>query len=157
MFAMVSEPNVLFLLDEPESHFNPRWRVEFLSKLLETPTHTGKRSSEAPSASQEVLITTHAPFLPSDMPREQVLIFERDDDDKVSPRWPDIQTFGASYEGILESCFKISPPLSGLPRRFIDDLMNSNNTKDIEDGLTQLGSSVEKILLADHLDNLKES
>lgn len=30
-------PDVLFLLDEPESHFNPQWRVKFISRLLDLP------------------------------------------------------------------------------------------------------------------------
>lgn len=162
VFTMVSESNVLFLLDEPESHFNPRWRVDFISKLMDVPTNEGRRGDGGASAAQEALITTHAPFVPSDIPREQVLIFKRNDEvpgefdcPRIAPCRPDIQTFGASYEEILEHCFNVSPPISEMPKRVIAELMESNDAAEVEEGLGQLGPSVEKVILADHLDQLK--
>lgn len=164
VFTMVAEPNVLFLLDEPESHFNPQWRVEFMSKLMCVPTINGRRGDGDFVAPQEALITTHAPFVPSDIPREQVLIFKRREDTTVEPgtspidpRRPDIQTFGASYEEILAQCFNVAPPISEIPRRVIDELMESTNAKEVEAGLHHLGRSIEKVLLADHLDQLNKS
>jgi restriction system-associated AAA family ATPase len=76
-FCMLSFPDVLFLLDEPESHFNPQWRIEFISKLLDLPTRDGKRRSQSRASRQDGLLTTHAPFVPSDMTRDKVLIFGR--------------------------------------------------------------------------------
>src|SRR5262245_488185 len=35
MFGMVSLSNALFLLDEPESHFNPQWCVKFMTHVLD--------------------------------------------------------------------------------------------------------------------------
>jgi hypothetical protein len=32
--AMFRDPNTLFLLDEPESHFNPQWRAKMVEKAL---------------------------------------------------------------------------------------------------------------------------
>lgn len=161
---MVNEPNVLFLLDEPESHMNPQWRVEFMSRLARLPTSAGKRADPKTAvAAQEVLITTHAPFVPSDLPREQVLVFRRDPpgDDSgpwpVRPRRPDIQTFGASYEEILAQCFDVTPPISRQPLDFIEELKASADPREVEAGLKALGPSVEKVLVADHLDDLKRS
>ncbi len=45
----------LFLLDEPETHFNPDWRSKFITRLSEC----FKDSSDT----AEMIITTHAPFL----------------------------------------------------------------------------------------------
>jgi restriction system-associated AAA family ATPase len=164
VFAMVNEPNVLFLLDEPESHMNPQWRVEFMSKLAKLPTSAGARADRGTAvAAQEVLITTHAPFVPSDLPREQVLVFRRSegtahpDGPGVRPRRPDIQTFGASYEEILAQCFDVSPPISRQPLDFIEELKESSDAAEVEAGLRTLGPSVEKVLVADHLDELKRS
>ncbi|MCK7492855.1 MAG: restriction system-associated AAA family ATPase [Comamonadaceae bacterium] len=75
--CMASFPNVLFLLDEPESHFNPQWRVKFISRLMDLPTASGKRRKQRPPPLQrDCLLTTHSPFVPSDMPRENVLILQ---------------------------------------------------------------------------------
>ena len=37
MFSMMNERNTIFLLDEPESHFNPQWRSKFISRLVGLP------------------------------------------------------------------------------------------------------------------------
>lgn len=154
VFTMIREKNVLFLLDEPESHFNPQWRVAFMNRLRSVPTADGSRADQPDAAAQEVLLTTHAPFVPSDMKRENVVIFERVDG-RVVPRSPDIETFGASFEQILEHCFRVEPPISEIAREEIKGLMQSKNPAEIEAAVPRLGASVEKVLLLDHLRKLK--
>lgn len=65
--------NSLFLLDEPETHFNPDWRASFISRLREC-------LGGPEGVSQEMLITTHSPFLISDSTPDKVLLFDRDPD-----------------------------------------------------------------------------
>lgn len=146
-YAMISESNALFLLDEPESHFNPQWRVKFVQRLMEL-----TRGRE----NQELLLTSHAPFVPSDMPREQVLIFERDGE-KVTVKEPRIETFGATFDKILETCFNIRPPISRIAEERINDLLKSSDVVEVEKALAELGQSVEKAFLADHLRRLKNN
>ncbi len=161
VFAMVDEPNVLFLLDEPESHLNPEWRVRFMSDVMALPTKDGKREDAGGgSASQDVVITTHAPFVPSDTPRNRILIFKRNEDQqdgsKVKVLRPNIQTFGAKYEEILAECFGVAPPISDQPMALIKELLQSEDAENVEAGLRKLGPSVERVKLADHLEQLKD-
>lgn len=144
-YAMISESNALFLLDEPESHFNPQWRVKFVQRLMDLNKNR---------KSQEMLLTSHAPFVPSDMPREQVLIFSKDSG-KVFVQEPDIETFGATFDRILETCFDIRPPISRIAENKINELLKSEDIKEIESVLVELGQSVEKAFLANHLRKLK--
>ncbi|ODU46225.1 restriction system-associated AAA family ATPase [uncultured Aquimonas sp.] len=149
--CMASFPNVLFLFDEPESHFNPQWRVKFISRLMDLPTASGKRGEAGSGAAQQdCLLTTHSPFVPSDMPRTNVLIFKKGDS-KVEVRRPDIETFGTTFDAILGECFDVRPPMSELPRREIKELMASEDAEAIKDGIEKLGDSVEKVFLMDHL------
>ncbi len=115
IFSMLSFSNVLFLLDEPESHLNPHWRVKFISRLLDLPTKGGKRNAEKKNqvVEQDCLLTTHAPFVPSDMSRDKVFIFGKDKDD-VKVTHPNIETFGTTFDTILEECFSVRPPISGV-------------------------------------------
>lgn len=145
-YAMVEEANALFLLDEPESHFNPQWRVRFVQRLMELTNDRGP---------QELLMTTHAPFVPSDMPREQVLIFAREDG-KIVVKQPKIETFGATFDRILETCFEIRPPMSRIAGERIEELLKSDDVSELERGLQDLGPSVKKAFVADHLRRLKE-
>lgn len=151
MMCMASFANVLFLLDEPESHFNPQWRVKFISRLMDLPTAGGKRGvAGGISAQQDCLLTTHAPFVPSDMPRQNVLIFKKSEE-CVLVRHPDIETYGTTFDTILEECFDVRPPMSAIPRREIDHLMQSHDLKEIKEGIARLGDSVEKVFLMDRL------
>jgi len=155
-FAMLSSANILFLLDEPESHFNPRWRVELLSRIEALGTENGVRKDDSSTASrQECIMTTHAPFVPSDMPRERVFIFTKEMGE-IKVRHPGIQTFGSRFDSILEECFGVRPPISGLSRAEIKRLMASNDVDEVRDGITRLGNSVDKVFLVDKLKRLSE-
>jgi len=155
-FCMMSFPDVLFLLDEPESHFNPQWRVKFISRILSFPTIAGAREDLSSSASrQDCLLSTHAPFVASDLPRERVLIFSKTANmGKVSINRPDIETYGSTFDAILEECFGVRPPISQVPRDDIKDLMESTDPDEIKEGMQRLGHSVEKVFLADRLRQL---
>jgi restriction system-associated AAA family ATPase len=154
--CMISNPNVLFLLDEPESHFNPQWRVKFISRLMELPTDGGNRATaDAAAAQQDCLLTTHAPFVPSDMKRENVIIFTKGES-AVKVRRPDIETFGTTFDTILGECFGVHPPMSEVPRREIAQLMKSNDSDAISAGIGRLGDSVEKVFLMDRLRQLSK-
>lgn len=145
LFAMLKSANTLFILDEPESHFNPQWRVEFVKSLLELP---------GDKATQEVVLTSHAPFVASDISRENVLIFSKDEN-SIQVRKPDIETYGATFDRILEHCFEIAPPISALAKEEIEHLKSDGSVEELEEAMSRLGSSVEKAILADRLRRLK--
>jgi len=153
--CMASFPNVLFLLDEPESHFNPKWRVEFISNIMDLPTtskdkckNEGKRSENSLASMQDCLITTHSPFVPSDMDRKNVLIFSKNEKGVIESRSPRIQTYGSKFDAILAECFDISPQISGVPREQIKELMANGTKEQIQDVIANLGESTERMKLA---------
>jgi len=148
VIAMFREANTLFLLDEPESHFNPQWRTKLITRLMDLPVQG--------LAEQEFILTTHAPFVPSDMYREQVRIFSKQDD-KLFASKPDIETFGATYDSILSHCFDIDPPISHMAQEKINELKKTASAEEIESEMPRIGSSVEKALLADRLFELKNT
>jgi predicted ATP-binding protein involved in virulence len=100
-------------------------------------------------------MTTHAPFVPSDMPRERVFIFTKEMGE-IKVRHPGIQTFGSRFDSILEECFGVRPPISGLSRAEIKRLMASNDVDEVRDGISRLGNSVDKVFLVDKLKRLSE-
>lgn len=160
--CMISDANVLFLLDEPESHFNPQWRVEFVSRLMKLPTSQGKRgeAGSAP-AQQDCLMTTHAPFVPSDMLSGNVLIFKKNDEQgegnvRVKVERPRIETFGTTFDKILQVCFDVRPPISGISRAKIKTLEGEDNLEKLREGITELGDSVQKVFLMDRYRQLLE-
>src|SRR5690606_7169223 len=82
--------NSLFLLDEPETHFNPDWRAKFISILRDCLKTDGSDHAYL----RELLITSHSPFIISDSHEENVLIFRKNDDTGVvTVERPDFNTF----------------------------------------------------------------
>jgi restriction system-associated AAA family ATPase len=157
--AMQSFSNVLFLLDEPESHFNPQWRVKAVSRMLDLPTANGRRSDggkRSQVGEQECLLTTHAPFVPSDMSRDRVFIFSKVNG-QIKITHPDVETYGSTFDSILEACFGVVPPISEKSRNEIDDLRKSDDPEAIEQALPKLGSSVQKAFLRDRLRQLRSN
>uniref|UniRef100_UPI0013CEA348 AAA family ATPase n=1 Tax=Pseudomonas viridiflava TaxID=33069 RepID=UPI0013CEA348 len=154
--CMVSFPQALFLLDEPESHFNPKWRVKLISKVLDLPTETGRRKDASPASMQDCLLTTHSPFVPSDMAKERVLIFSKNSaTGKIEVRHPNVETFGTTFDAILGECFDIRPPISDVPKAVIDVLNASYDPKETQERMQDLGKKKKKIMLADRVRQLQ--
>lgn len=141
------DTNSLFLFDEPETHFNPDWRASFISRLRQCLPDTGK-------VGQEMLITTHSPFLISDSMPDKVLVFAKGEASgavQISP--PDYNTLGASINKITMNTFEKRETIGGRAQALLDDLRRSfeQGAEDKEALITkihqQFGDSVEKVLL----------
>ncbi len=141
------ETNSLFLLDEPETHFNPDWRANFISRLRQCLPGNGEFA-------QEMLITTHTPFLISDSKPDKVLVFAKDKSSGVvSISHPPYNTLGASINKITMSTFGKRETIGGHAQALLEALRArfELGTEDKEALITeihqQLGDSVEKVLL----------
>lgn len=139
--------NSLFLLDEPETHFNPDWRANFISRLRQC-------FPKNDSASQEMLITTHTPFLISDSKPEKVLVFSKDKTTRnVSITHPEYNTLGASINKITMNTFSKRETIGAYAQGILDDLRkrfeqgDEDNEALVNEIHQQLGDSVEKLLL----------
>jgi restriction system-associated AAA family ATPase len=141
------ETNSLFLLDEPETHFNPDWRANFISRLRQCLPGNGEFA-------QEMLITTHTPFLISDSRPEKVLVFAKDKTSgKVSISQPPYNTLGASINKITMNTFGKRETIGGHAQALLEALRarfeQGAESKEalITEIHRQLGDSVEKVLL----------
>lgn len=141
------DTNSLFLLDEPETHFNPDWRANFITRLRQCLPGTG-------DVGQEMLITTHAPFLISDSKPDKVLVFAKDKvGGAVSISNPNFNTLGASINKITMLTFNKRETIGGHAQALLEALRARFEQcgEDKESLITeieqQLGDSVEKLLL----------
>ena len=139
--------NSLFLLDEPETHFNPHWRASFITRLRQC-------LPDVEDAGQEMLVTTHTPFLISDSKPERVLVFAKDKaSGKVSISKPNYNTLGASINKVTMNTFGKRETIGDHAQAILDDLRKrfERGAEDKEALITeihqQLGDSVEKVLL----------
>jgi restriction system-associated AAA family ATPase len=139
------ETNSLFLLDEPETHFNPDWRANFISRLRQCLPGNDEFA-------QEMLITTHTPFLISDSKPEKVLVFAKDKaSGKVSVSHPPFNTLGASINKITHETFGKRETIGGGAQQVLEQLLADPISKADPHGLARkimdtMGDSVERTL-----------
>jgi restriction system-associated AAA family ATPase len=137
--------NALFLLDEPETHFNPKWRREFIKLLDEISS----------GRNQDFFITSHSPFLVADCKREKVYIFKKDDKNQLKVTQPANETYGSNFDYILKMAFEMESTISQKSLEEIHELQKSNNVDDLEKGLLEFGDSSEKLYLLRRIEELK--
>lgn len=138
----------LFLLDEPETHFNPTWRASFITRL-------GRCLGDG--GDSEMLLTTHSPFPISDSTPAKVLLFDRDEaSGAVHVTHPDYNTLGASINKITMLSFGKRETVGGRAEAVMADVRERFQQGEAVDGLIDtldhtLGDSVEKVLLVNAL------
>ena len=84
----------LYFLDEPDTHLNPAWTVQYLDLLrdiggIERNSHT--------------LIATHDPLLVSGLVKEELRVLHRSKDGKIGASAPDEHPRGTGVAGVLTS------------------------------------------------------
>jgi restriction system-associated AAA family ATPase len=142
-FMIFEQDNVLFLLDEPETHFNPSWRTKFINIINQ---YTKNRN-------QDIAITTHSPFVVSDCKDYRVFKFKRIKD-KCFFEPIGIETYGTSFDIILKKAFDVENTISQKAKSEIDLLLESNDEKVIQEFIDNSGPSFEKLALLRHLKEL---
>jgi restriction system-associated AAA family ATPase len=137
----------LFLLDEPETHFNPSWKAKFLSSLRFCFEQEEENSNET---MREMLITTHSPYLLSDSDSNYVQVFKKGE----KPFHPDFQTFGTSINSIGIKIFNMPNTVGKVAQKRIQELREE--FEQIDEKLyddfvlkvkAEIGESVERLLL----------
>ncbi|MEN9479293.1 MAG: hypothetical protein RLZZ298_688 [Pseudomonadota bacterium] len=110
LMRITREDHCLFLLDEPDTHLNPIWKLRYFDDIegvLDQPsdfTLSGRLvlSSTTYQVQSQVLITTHDPMMVGSLKREQVHILRRDGGRTVVDV-PDEHPQGMGVTGLLKS------------------------------------------------------
>ncbi|SFA58427.1 restriction system-associated AAA family ATPase [Pedobacter suwonensis] len=145
---MMEEDGCLFLMDEPDTHFNPKWRAKMVTMLNRV---SGKEYDAEGNPEnihqQELIMTTHSPFIISDNHKENVYKFVRDGK-TLKLENPEFETFGASVSFILETIFDRDITISDFSNKELNNLKKSINTLDdirrVKKELLSFGESIEK-------------
>lgn len=156
---LLKEKESLLLLDEPETHFNPSWRSMFISilhKTIQAACSDNSRYIDEINLRKEILITSHSPFIISDCKAENVIIFEKNEEDKtVAQSAADmrIATYGTSISLLMDRIFHSTASIGEHAEKGMKAIVNSGGTKEdiIENLNAEFGDSVEKLLTIDAL------
>ena len=99
LMRITSEDHCLFLLDEPDTHLNPIWKLRYFDDIESVLT---PRDGAIVQGESQIIITTHDPLMIGSLKREQVRIL-RKQDDKLFVEVPDVNPQGMGVTGLLKS------------------------------------------------------
>jgi len=101
LLRFTAEKESLFLLDEPDTHLNPRWSVDYLSYLRRFVGSTGLVEENS-----HIVLTTHNPMAVAELVKEQVQILQLRNDTgrrRVVACHPEMDPRGLGYAAIIAS------------------------------------------------------
>jgi predicted ATPase len=123
----------LVLLDEPDTHLNPHWSVNYLKDLTWVMSDSALQSPEQQSSL--TLMATHDPLVIASLVKEQVHLLKRDSKTGVCKWTPaSVNPRGLGFTGILTS--EMFGFRSDLDPETLADLDNRVRLVGKEDGLT---------------------
>lgn len=131
--------NILFLLDEPETHFNPSWKSLFVSKV---------KSLLDPMS--QVIFSSHNPEVITDLRRTSVVSMKHGMQYNLQ-----LETFGANPNMISANLFDKRNTVAELAKQKIEEFRNrinqTTNRQELESLKTDiehtLGDSSERLML----------
>ncbi|WP_426791243.1 restriction system-associated AAA family ATPase [Sphingobacterium sp. WOUb80] len=159
---MMENEGSLFLMDEPDTHFNPKWRAKMVTMLNQVSGNEYDHQGKPERIRQhEIIMTTHSPFIISDNQKEDVYKFERvnksifneqgkeiDCDELLKLKNPEYQTYGSSVGFVLETIFDRDLTISDYSNEELNNLKESltrlDDVKRVKKELLKFGESIEK-------------
>ncbi len=110
LMRITREDHCLFLLDEPDTHLNPIWKLRYfddIERVLDRAAGGSLFDDIGPGSpdrevQSQVLITTHDPMMVGSLKREQVHILRRQDQTTLVDT-PDEHPQGMGVTGLLKS------------------------------------------------------
>ncbi len=123
--------NVLLNIDEGELGFHAEWQRKYLPLLLNLLTKL------FPNISFQIILTTHSPFLVSDLPKDNIIFLNKKENGDCLVSKPEdmTHTFGANIHSLYRNSFFLENGLMGeFAKGKIDAVirdLNQANVKEI--------------------------
>lgn len=143
LMRITREGHCLFLLDEPDTHLNPLWKLRYFDDIesVLTTEQDGRTQGES-----QILITTHDPMMIGSLKREQVHILRREGQRTVVDV-PVEHPQGMGVTGLLKSeLFGLSSTLDvETERRLLrrnELFVNQSRTPEEDAELTRLSAEL---------------
>lgn len=119
LLRFTAEDESLFLLDEPDTHLNPRWSVDYISYLKQFIATDPKQEETS-----HILLTTHNPLAIAELDREQVQVLrltKQDGHRQIVACYPEMAPRGMGYAAIVTSdMFGISSSLDASTQLLLE-------------------------------------
>lgn len=142
------QPNLILLLDEPENYMHPEMCRTFIRNL------NVLLSKRNPNTELQVLISTHSPFMLSDVMASQVIKMDYDENGKCVISESKKPYYAANIHSIMADGFFLEYTIGEQARIFLEDkfkllqrltCMNRNLSSSEKEELTMIRSLIPNI------------
>ncbi|SMD19979.1 AAA family ATPase [Rhizobium sp. RU36D] len=143
LMRITREDDCLFLLDEPDTHLNPIWKLRYFDDIEGV---LGADAAAKESSGSQIVITTHDPMMVGSLKREQVHIIRRHGD-RTTVDMPDEHPQGMGVTGLLKSeLFGLSSTLDAETERRLfrrnELFVQPSRTPEEDEELTRLSAEL---------------
>jgi energy-coupling factor transporter ATP-binding protein EcfA2 len=124
--SKVKSKSLLILIDEGDLYFHPQWQKEYISRLLQFIPFIFLNKN------LQFILTTHSPFIASDLPKQNLIFLERNSDSAciIADPLQQPETFGANIHELFTESFFLSDGLMGeFARKNINELIKEINER----------------------------
>lgn len=143
----ISNGNVILLLDEPDQSFHPEWSAKFISML----TALIKRITQGKDLTFQIIITTHSPFMISDVPKEFITCIDIDENGNRLVK-NSKYGFASNFYDIIQDSFFLKSSIGEFAENKINKWINeinslscnSNRLYEIENEINVIDDSIIK-------------
>lgn len=147
-YSEAIQPNLILLLDEPENYMHPEMCRTFIRNL------NVLQSKRNPNTELQVLISTHSPFMLSDVMASQVIKMDYDENGKCVISESKKPYYAANIHSIMADGFFLEYTIGEQARIFLEDkfkllqrltCMNRNLSSSEKEELTMIRSLIPNI------------
>ncbi|RMH47320.1 MAG: hypothetical protein D6694_02170, partial [Gammaproteobacteria bacterium] len=122
LFLLMRQPNALFMLDEPETHFNDVWKRELVNLLAD--------ALEGYQAT--VLLSTHSSIVISDIAHPQMVLLVKDERGYTRPLDIRTPTLGADPSDIAVAVLGAGGSAGSLADEELDAALKRGDREELE-------------------------
>lgn len=94
LLRFTADDEALFILDEPDTHLNPAWCLDYLENL---------RRYGADLETSQIIMTTHSPLTFAGLEKNEVVVLQRERDGLIRAEHPVSSPRGMGFSAILTS------------------------------------------------------
>lgn len=163
----VYKKNLIVSIDEGELYLHPEWQRQYIGLLNDFLEYSSKINPVIENI--QLLITSHSPFIASDIPKFNLIFLKRDEPSEENSR-PNVHvvssqnhqgTFGGNIFDLYKNSFFIKDFFGTYSSKWINEAFNKINNKEslfdneieISSFLQIIGEKVVKEILQNQLQN----
>lgn len=121
-----TKETAIFVFDEMDLSWHPEWQRKMVYYIIDFFKKTNINGIN------NIIFTTHSPFILSDMPQNNVLTLEKDNNGTVISHKPTINTFATNIHEMFKESFFMSSTIGEFAHNIIMNIIN-NEINEIKD------------------------